>query len=161
MKLTAFVLSTVFGFISAQSVCPAGFYRSATTPLKTINFHISLTVDDIGAMYIGNDIEAVKYIGTAKDWAITKDLDTSIADYQYLYIAADNTGGPRALTAVFTNLENNANIYSNSTDIQVTSTGRSNVLGFDGRASDLVDINNQIALANQKKSLSQGWVRPY
>lgn len=99
---------------SYQSVCDEGFYKAtgaSTIPLSS--FAATIAVDFENGVYLGNEQKVSKFLGTATNYA-DKDYTFSLADYQYLYIVANNNAGSGGLLAQFKNLQTNVISFANN-----------------------------------------------
>ena len=144
------------------TMCAATLLATGATARAQQTFDVTMTADNVYAIYHGDSVSAVALLGNATNllaadiWS-TESYSLTLPDLSFVYIAAwSDDSVKQGLLADFTNLTLGGQVLSGEPLWEVTATGQ-NLGNWDAPPS-LADLTAQIVLANAGSNPSGGWV---
>jgi len=152
----------IFGSTCLWIITAVAMLGICSTALGSQTFNVTMTVDNVYAIYAGDQFSATSLIGNATNllaadiWS-PESYTLTVPDLSYVYIAGwSDDSVIQGLLADFTNTTLSEQVLSGDPRWEVTSTGMN--LGNTDPPPSLATMTSQILLANAGGTPSGGWV---
>lgn len=147
---------------STMTIAAVLIVAGAQTAVGQQTFDVTMTADNVYAIYVGDEFSATSLVGNATNlsagdiWT-TESYSLTVPNLFFVYIAAwSDDSVKQGLLADFSNLTNGGQVLSGEPIWEVTATGIN--LGNTSPPPALADLTSQILLANAGTNPSGGWV---